>query len=156
MLCRLLCRVSTNFLKLSILIYFPVMFCFVVWVLVFHYTSSSIIIVSVFQWISCLCVKIWFKSAFQCSLCPMVCHKKCVERCQLTTNCSRVKYVHTLSCCVNRLWLIINCVCSLWSIVWFARGILFAESFVGLSKPEMRVMGESHCSQVGQVCRLCN
>jgi gas vesicle protein len=33
--------------------------------------------------------KIWLKSAFRCSECLKACHKKCVEKCQLQTTCTR-------------------------------------------------------------------
>ncbi|KAL5012622.1 hypothetical protein ScPMuIL_011173 [Solemya velum] len=33
--------------------------------------------------------KIWLKVALQCSLCQMTCHKKCTEKCQTQTLCSR-------------------------------------------------------------------
>ncbi|KAL3880384.1 hypothetical protein ACJMK2_032628 [Sinanodonta woodiana] len=32
--------------------------------------------------------KIWMKGAYQCSVCDMICHKKCVEKCQLQTVCT--------------------------------------------------------------------
>ncbi|KAK3576431.1 hypothetical protein CHS0354_025192 [Potamilus streckersoni] len=33
--------------------------------------------------------KIWMKGAYQCSVCDMICHKKCVEKCQLQTVCTQ-------------------------------------------------------------------
>ncbi|XP_025087956.1 PDZ domain-containing protein 8-like isoform X2 [Pomacea canaliculata] len=32
--------------------------------------------------------KIWLKVAFQCSLCGMICHKKCIDKCRAETLCS--------------------------------------------------------------------
>ena len=46
----------------------------------------------------CACGQIWLKTAFQCTECEMVCHKKCVERCQLATSCSRHRYGPWASC----------------------------------------------------------
>ncbi|XP_067124467.1 PDZ domain-containing protein 8 isoform X2 [Centruroides vittatus] len=38
--------------------------------------------------------KIWLKVAFQCQSCAMICHKKCISRCQNQTSCppERVKF----------------------------------------------------------------
>ncbi|ESO99108.1 hypothetical protein LOTGIDRAFT_173946 [Lottia gigantea] len=33
--------------------------------------------------------KIWLKVAFQCKQCSMICHKKCVEKCQADTLCTK-------------------------------------------------------------------
>ncbi|XP_060561588.1 PDZ domain-containing protein 8-like [Ruditapes philippinarum] len=33
--------------------------------------------------------KIWLKGGLKCTLCRMVCHKKCVEKCNVQTKCSR-------------------------------------------------------------------
>ncbi|ELT94329.1 hypothetical protein CAPTEDRAFT_228988 [Capitella teleta] len=33
--------------------------------------------------------KIWLKTAFQCKVCSMVCHKKCTEKCQAQTTCAK-------------------------------------------------------------------
>ncbi|XP_053400397.1 PDZ domain-containing protein 8-like, partial [Mercenaria mercenaria] len=33
--------------------------------------------------------KIWLKGGLKCSICKMVCHKKCVEKCYIQTKCSR-------------------------------------------------------------------
>ncbi|KAK3100757.1 hypothetical protein FSP39_024793 [Pinctada imbricata] len=33
--------------------------------------------------------KIWLKAAFQCCVCSMICHKKCVMRCQAETLCTQ-------------------------------------------------------------------
>ncbi|CAH1777600.1 unnamed protein product [Owenia fusiformis] len=33
--------------------------------------------------------KIWLKAAFQCKTCQMICHKKCREKCQAQTLCSK-------------------------------------------------------------------
>ncbi|XP_013384458.1 PDZ domain-containing protein 8-like, partial [Lingula anatina] len=33
--------------------------------------------------------KIWLKAAYQCLMCTMICHKKCIQRCQSTITCPR-------------------------------------------------------------------
>ncbi|XP_074651149.1 PDZ domain-containing protein 8-like isoform X2 [Tubulanus polymorphus] len=33
--------------------------------------------------------KIWLKTAFQCRICAMICHKKCTEKCQKQTLCTK-------------------------------------------------------------------
>lgn len=35
--------------------------------------------------------KIWLKTAYQCRLCSMICHKKCVNKCKLETSCDKVR-----------------------------------------------------------------
>ena len=40
--------------------------------------------------------KIWFKSGFKCDACHMICHKKCTDKCQAQTTCSKYALVDLL------------------------------------------------------------
>ena len=33
--------------------------------------------------------KIWFKSGVKCETCELICHKKCTDKCQTQTKCSK-------------------------------------------------------------------